>query len=229
MIPKRKSQLSNNYQRVISKVPRDKLVAVSKYHTFEDVQVLYELGHRDFGESRVQDLKEKALLAKQSGLDEIHWHFIGHLQSKKTKELFSIENLYALHSVDSIKLAEQVLTRAHLLTQPLHLFIQVNSSGESEKSGTNNFTQTEEVFQTLFQKNESLLIEGLMTIGKVRTDQFEKDAKACFALLSDYKHQLEKKYNHSLKLSMGMSADYQWALEYGSDFVRVGSAIFSES
>jgi len=101
----RKNKLKENLDKVLKDIDTYKtvldvtLIAVSKYCKFEDIQLLYELGQRDFGENRLESLEEKARLAQQAGLDEIRWHFIGHIQSNKIKKLCAVPNLVAVHSL----------------------------------------------------------------------------------------------------------------------------------
>lgn len=217
----RKSQLESNLSKVLGEIKgRATLIAVSKTFPFSDVEILLKAGHKDFGENKVQDLEEKALLAQQSSL-KVNWHFIGHLQSNKAKKLLQIPQLKAIHSIDSIKLLKQLMKYENELTAPVDCFLQVNTSLEEQKSG---FTELPIVRQALeiMSSSKNLQPRGLMTIGNIRTNNFEADAKECFAKLISYRDQL----NPALKLSMGMSSDYQIALEYHCDFVRVGSKIF---
>ena len=223
----RKLQLKENYDYLTKDVAYEKLIAVSKYHPFSDVLALHEVGHSHFGESRVQDLKNKALQAVEHNVADIKWHFIGHLQSNKVKDLFKIHNLFAIHSVDSTKLLDEMKKREHLLGSDVSIFLQINTSGEEEKSGLSSKQDILEIVEYFIALGfVKIKLLGLMTIGKVRTDCFEQDAKKSFLQLASYKQSLDQTYALDLKLSMGMSADFKWALEHGADFVRVGSAIF---
>jgi uncharacterized pyridoxal phosphate-containing UPF0001 family protein len=104
------------------------------------------------------------------------------------------------------------------------LFLQVNTSGEDEKSGFGEFSLIEEAIALI--KSDCFFLQGLMTIGKIRTDDFENDAKACFLRLNEYKERLKELKENDLELSMGMSSDYKIAIECGSDWIRIGSGIF---
>ena len=110
----------------------------------------------------------------------------------------------------------------------LKLFFQVNTSAEGEKSGVDSYDDLHGLVQkTLDSNSKKIKIAGLMTIGTIRTDKFEQEARRCFSQLLDYKLKLEDEFSDlKLSLSMGMSADYKIALEYKTDFIRVGSAIF---
>ncbi len=223
----RKEQLKVNYQKILTQVKPQQLVAVSKYYPYGDIAILYSLGHRIFGESRVQDLKVKDEQAVADGF-ELEWHFIGHLQRNKVKDLFKIKKLSAIHSIDSIKLLDELKKRENLLSRSIGIFLQVNTSGEEQKSGVVGLSALQELVDYFCHLNfTKVRLQGLMTIGKIRTDNFEADSKACFQQLVDLRDQLKLSQNTRLELSMGMSADYLWALEFGSDWIRVGSAIFA--
>lgn len=198
------------------------LIAVSKYYPTEDIILAYEAGQREFGESRVQDLLKKS----EELIDrEINWHFIGHLQSNKINNLLKVNNLKYIHSIDSIKLLQELYKKEERFAgESLGFFLQVNTSDESEKSGFTDEASLVEAFQIIKQHSESkFYFCGLMTIGRIRTDDFERDAINCFSQLRSLRDSIDE----SLKLSMGMSSDYQMAIEHGSDFVRVGSGIFA--
>jgi hypothetical protein len=127
--------------------------------------------------------------------------------------------LVSIHSIDSIKLLNKLLNKK--TARKIGIFLQVNTSEEDEKSGFNEFA---EVLQASSQiKSDSFYLQGLMTIGKIRTDDFENDAKACFLRLNEYKERLNI---DDLELSMGMSSDYKIAIACGSNWVRIGSGIF---
>ncbi len=195
------------------------LIAVSKYTTVDDIRFAYQAGHRDFGESRVQDLKNKSELLHELDID---WHFIGRLQTNKINALLKVSGLKYIHSIDSIHLLEALIKRVDLFEgKHLGIFLQFNTSGEAEKGG---FGCLDDLLaaEKLLSQCEKLSLAGLMTIGRIRTQDFEADAKKSFEMMV----QVREEFSSDLKLSMGMSRDYQLALEFGSDFIRVGSAIF---
>ncbi|MFZ8933127.1 MAG: YggS family pyridoxal phosphate-dependent enzyme [Bacteriovoracaceae bacterium] len=203
------------------------LIAVTKYSNSADIQLAYDCGHRDFGENKVQDL-----LVKSNNLyyDDIKWHFIGHLQTNKVKQLLAIPHLVSIHSIDSIKLVKELIKRKNNFAgESLELFFQINTSGEQEKSG---FKRKEELLDAIHLAQKELfdkrfMFKGIMTIGKIRTDNFEKDARESFSKMVSLKKELNLN-NIDAKLSMGMSSDFELALEYGSDYIRVGSKIFKD-
>lgn len=196
-----------------------RLLVVSKTQTVEDIRSLYEAGQRDFGENRVQELEEKD--AALSDLKDLRWHLIGHLQSKKIPKLNKISRLVAIHSVDDFPLAEK-LAKGLQLDQPVGLFLQVNTSGEDEKSGFETEESLAEAIQNMMSLRSSVFLQGLMTMGTIRTEDVSGEAHRCFKALKDMRDRLLPKG----QLSMGMSGDYLIARDYASDWVRVGSKIF---
>ncbi|QDK41559.1 YggS family pyridoxal phosphate-dependent enzyme [Bacteriovorax stolpii] len=224
-----KTDLDQRLRSLKAELGSSILVAVSKYSPIDDVAMAYELGQMDFGENRVQDLEEKAAAFATRGLKDVRWHFIGNLQSNKVKELLKIPNLWSIHSVSSKKLVEEIIKReGEFKGEELKLFFQLNTSHEDEKSG---FDSVEEMLESmLFLKKHGgpkLVIHGLMTMGSVRSEDFEAAALKCFGDLKNARELAQKELGLSdLKLSMGMSQDYKMALREGADYIRVGSAIF---
>ena len=203
-----------------------RLVAVSKTKPFEVVQVAYDCGHRSFGENYVQEIVEKACQLPP----DIEWHFIGHLQSNKCKEL--VENVAGLHlveSVDSDRVASNL--QKYVLkfrpTRPLGVLIQVNTSGQDSKSGVSPGAEVIALAQHISTQCPLLRLRGLMTIGM--PDYTSKPEN--FECLVRCRKELAEAMGSPeaaplFELSMGMSGDYVAAIEMGSTNVRVGSAIF---
>lgn len=204
-----------------------KLLIVSKTRSEREIQDYYELGHRDFGENRVQELLEKAQHLRES-CPEIRWHMIGHLQSNKVNQLFTVPNLFAIHSVDSQELLEKLIKAEHRLARPVNVFLQFNTSHEAEKSG---FESTEELLKAAFQLQAAnhLRPAGLMTMGTLRTENFEAEAERCFRELNELKRALEQELATKLETSMGMSQDYKIALRQHSDWIRLGTVMFTNT
>jgi pyridoxal phosphate enzyme (YggS family) len=201
------------------------LLAVSKTKPVSDIQLAYEASQRDFGENKVQDLLDKATELEKTCPD-IRWHFIGHLQSNKMNMLFKTPGLVAIHSIDSLKLLKKILNKVPL--QRIGLFLQVNTSQETEKSGFTEISELEEAIE-LILKSENFFLQGLMTIGRIRTENFEADALECFEYLGKLKKDFMQKFDlKDLELSMGMTADFAIALKSGAKWIRIGSAIFGE-
>ncbi len=226
----RKTDIAKNLSAIKKEIKGSQLVAVTKYSPVEDVILAYEAHQYDFGENRVQDLQEKAAVFAEKNLSKVKWHFIGHLQTNKVRDLLKIPNLHAIHSVDSVKLLEELLKRENDFTgSELKLFFQVNTSREEEKSGFESAEELNHAIDLINSRTHTKLkFFGLMTMGTIRTDNFEAEALRCFKDLKSVASKIEKERSlkSSLKLSMGMSQDYKIALEAGSDYIRIGSAIF---
>lgn len=197
------------------------LVAVSKTYPASDVELAYEQGQRNFGENKVQDLLEKAQTL-ETRCPDINWHFIGKLQTNKINHLLRVPTLVSIHSIDSIKLLNKLLNKK--VDKKIGLFLQYNTSGEKEKSGLESFEELLEA-KKLIEDSEGFYLQGLMTMGSIRSSDFEKSARECFSKLRELAKELN---GDSLELSMGMSQDFEIALEEGSSWVRVGSAIFGK-
>jgi pyridoxal phosphate enzyme (YggS family) len=201
------------------------LIAVSKTYPSSDILALYGLGIKDFGENQVQELEQKsqslAILCPN-----IQWHMIGHLQSNKIRKLFSVKNLVAIHSVDRLSLVEALIKDEKLLLHPVKIFLQVKTSDEAEKSGFETESELRQAIE-LLHSSSNLIVYGLMTMGKIRTDDVLGDARLCFQKLIHIRQKLQEAFPAlDLKLSMGMSGDYTLASLMGADYVRVGSSIF---
>jgi pyridoxal phosphate enzyme (YggS family) len=221
----RKAFLSRKLSEVKAKLrPGVTLLIVSKTRPIEDIQMYYELGHRDFGENRVQELFEKSELLKKKCPD-IRWHMIGHLQSNKINQLFTIENLFAIHSVHSEELLDKLMKAEHRLSHPVEIYLQFNASHEDEKSGFETYHDLEAAAENAL-KAKKLHFAGLMTMGTLRTEDFEAEAGRCFQDLQVEKRKLEDELGVKLKTSMGMSQDFEIALREGSDCVRLGTMMF---
>lgn len=215
----------SNYQEKLSsiqsKLGHAKLLIVSKTRAESEIEAYYHLGHRDFGENRVQDLLDKARNLEKK-CPEIRWHMIGHLQKNKVNQLLSTPKLHAIHSVHDRELLDLLIAKAK---SPLEIFLQFNTSKEDEKSGFMTYfelaTATEDVLKQPFVK-----LAGLMTMGTIRTENFESEARRCFQELQVEKLKLESEFKLKLQTSMGMSQDYEIALEEGSDWIRLGTMMF---
>jgi len=192
------------------------LVAVSKTKPVEDILELYDLGHRDFGETYVQELVEKAERLPK----DIRWHFIGHLQSNKVKLITPF--IYLIHGVDSLKLLKEIDKQAEKNKRHIDCLLQVHIAQEETKFGFDE----NELFALETGQFTNVKIKGLMGMAsltentnKIRTEF--KHLKTIYKKLSTLTPQLSI-------LSMGMSADYKIAIEEGSNMVRIGSLLFGE-
>ncbi|TFK49860.1 hypothetical protein OE88DRAFT_1646255 [Heliocybe sulcata] len=220
------------------------LVAVSKYKPASDIMGCYQDGQRDFGENYVQELVDKAAQLPQ----DLRWHFIGTLQSNKAKTLANISNLYSIHTLTSQKTAASLnkyLPESR--TDPLNVFIQVNTSGEDNKSGLSpslsDPSELLDLAKHVVASCPRLRLLGLMTIGSLAESLHAKEARENrdFEVLVKVQGELEERLKSGaaeggkwgdedgrLVLSMGMSADFEAAIRAGSGMVRVGSSIFGE-
>ncbi len=211
-------------KNIKSELGQTQLLIVSKTRSIEDIKIYYELGHRDFGENRVQELLEKSH-SLQKDCPEIRWHMIGHLQTNKVNQLFSVTNLYAIHSVDDRELIEKMMKAEDRLSHEVFVFLQFNTSHEAEKSGFETYTDLEASAELLLKCNK-LKLKGLMTMGTLRTENFEAEAGRCFQDLQVEKEKLQNELNIKLETSMGMSQDYKIAVREKSDWVRLGTMMF---
>jgi len=218
-VMQRAQQASDRANRPISQV---RVVAVSKTKPVALIQDVYDAGHRHFGENYVQEILDKAPQMPE----DIKWHFIGHLQSNKAKALVSgVPNLYMVEGVDSQKVANH-LDRAvsGLGRQPLKVLVQVNTSGEASKSGVEP-SECLELAKHVKQECPNLRFSGLMTIGMLDYTSTPEN----FKTLSSCREKVCKELDipeEECELSMGMSGDFELAIELGSTNVRVGSTIF---
>ena len=195
-----------------------KTIAVSKRSTIEEILSVYNLNHKDFGENRVQDL-----IVKHNKLPkDIHWHMIGHLQRNKVKDI--IEFIHLIHSVDSLRLLDQINKESIKKKLKTDILIQVKISKDDSKYGflTN---ELDNVFKNyLSNKYRNINILGLMGMATFTDNisQIESEFSLLSSLYNKYSKMTNLKY-----LSMGMSGDYILALKYNSNMIRLGSAIFS--
>jgi len=214
------------------------LVAVSKYKPAEDVRACYDAGQRDFGENYAQELVEKAALLPR----DVRWHFIGTVQSNKAKALASIENLYAVQTLASSKIADALNRHRQAGHAPLRVLIQLNTSGEDAKGGIGVGAE-EQIVQLathVVRACPRLRLVGLMTIGapdggeedfvalKGARDRLVRALSddAVWGEGEDEDDQEGRRGVRRLLLSMGMSHDFELALQAGADIVRVGTGIF---
>ena len=194
--------------------PNTTLIAVSKTKPIADLQALYDLGQRDFGENYVQELVDKeAVLPK-----DIHWHFIGHLQSNKVKSIAPF--VYLIHGVDSISLLKEINKQAAKNNRVIDCLLQIHIAKEETKFGMDSTELNEVMSDTSLYKN--IRLTGLMGMA---SNTAEKDIVS-----TEFKelHQSFLAYPQFTTLSMGMSGDYKIAEAEGSNMVRIGSLLFGE-
>jgi len=190
------------------------LVAVSKAKPVSEIEAVYELGHRDFGENRAQEMAEKAARLPE----DIRWHFVGGLQTNKARLIRPITHL--LHSMDRASLAGAWAKGSGL---PPPVLLQINTGHERQKSGV----EPEEAGSTLAEVlSLGLEVRGLMAIPPLTEDP--EAQRSQFAMLREIRSELAGEHPEITELSMGMTDDFEIAIEEGSSIIRVGRAIFGE-
>ena len=209
--------IAQNIQAIRAHLPSEvTLVCVSKFQPVESIREAYEAGERHFGESRVQELQRKKPLLP----DDIQWHFIGHLQTNKVRDIIQLHP-YLIQSVDSVRLLQAINEEAGKQGVIQNVLLEVHVAKEETKTG---FTPQElSAISSQLSAFPNVQVLGLMTMA-TNTDD-EAEIRRCFneakALLSSFNF-------HLSTLSMGMSDDYPIAIECGSTMVRIGSSIFGE-
>ena len=215
--------ISLNLKKIRSTIPENvKLVAVSKTHSTDVIMEAYNSGHRVFGENKVQELTSKKNLLPA----DVSWHFIGHLQTNKVKQLVHFVDL--IHGVDSYKLLEVIDKEAKKIDRNVNCLLQVHIAEEDTKFGFLEDELIELLFSGMIKKLENVNVCGLMGMAtftddeqQVRTE-FKRLKRIFERLKSDFFNENEK----FKELCIGMSDDYHIAIEEGSTIVRIGSAIF---
>jgi pyridoxal phosphate enzyme (YggS family) len=214
------------YQQLTDELQRNgaTLVAVSKTKPVEDIQSLYNLGQRDFGENYVQELAEKQLLLPS----DIRWHFIGHLQSNKVKYIAPFVHL--IHGVESHKLLLEINKQARKFNRTIHCLLQVHIAREETKFGFNE-TELMEAMDAIHKYKLMNDLQHVEVVGLMGMASFSEDLEEVrkefkyLKMLFDQCALLQGHPNFNI-LSMGMSGDYRLAIEEGSNMVRIGSLLF---
>ncbi|MDO4556366.1 MAG: YggS family pyridoxal phosphate-dependent enzyme [Lachnospiraceae bacterium] len=214
-----KENIKKACQRVGRREDEVTLIAVSKTKPLSDIEEVMETGCVDFGENKVQELCDKEEKIKRP----VKWHLIGHLQTNKVK--YIVDKVALIHSVDSVKLAECISKEAVKKQVSVPVLVQVNIADEDTKFGLSK-AETEEVLRKIASL-PGIKVKGLMTIAPFVDDPEENRIhfKNMYQLFVDMK---EKRIDNvdMETLSMGMTGDYQVAVEEGATMVRVGTGIF---
>jgi len=198
-----------------------KIISVTKNINPETINLAFKFGLKDFGENRVQELLKKFDLVNPSA----NFHMIGHLQTNKVKYL--VNKVKSIHSIDSKKLAREVNKRFGEKQKSIEALIQIHTAKEETKFGIS----PEEIDDFLIeaQNLKNIKFTGLMTIGTLTND--ETEIRRCFSLLRNLRDTYSKFKSDNIdlrELSMGMTSDFELAIEEGSTIVRIGTAIFGE-
>ena len=250
---RRKPSLPENYRRVMERIgeaadragrPTDEIVciAVTKYAGPDQIRGLIELGHRDLGENRVQQLQQRVAMADEflsrrkmisEGDDDapdlpesVRWHMIGHLQRNKVKTVIPLVTL--IHSVDSLRVVEELENQATRMDREVELLLQINASGEESKYGLAppSVPHLADQMDTM----PHLKLRGLMTMAPYSENP--EDSRRTFERTAELFHDMNATGRFGRRfnlLSMGMSNDYEIAIECGANLLRIGRGFFGEA
>ncbi len=213
--------IANAITDIQKKLPSTvKLVAVSKFKPNEAILEAYSAGQRDFAENRPQELKQKMIDLPK----DISWHFIGHLQTNKIKMI--IDDVSLIHSVDSLRLATEINREASARSLIKDCLLQVHIASEDTKQGFSKQELIDSMPEILSMKN--IRVCGLMGMASFVEDrkQISEEFSTLKRIFDEVKEACFKNCGHFNEISMGMSSDYELAIEQGSTIVRVGSMIF---
>ncbi len=207
-----------HYNEIKENTKNTTLVVVSKQQPLEKIQTYYDLDERIFAENRAQELKQKATLLPK----DIQWHFIGHLQRNKVKDV--IPYVSCIQSLDSIRLAKEINKECKKLNKIMPCLVEFHFAKEdTNKTGID--PKDAITFIEAIKDLEHIQLVGMMTMGP-HTDN-EEEIRNTFKAANELFKTLQEKYNFQI-LSMGMSSDYKLAIENGSTMVRIGSKLFKD-
>ena len=217
--------IKENLKQIRDTIPENvTLVAVSKTKPNESILEAYEAGQRIFGENRVQELAQKY----EDLPKDIKWHMIGHLQTNKVKYIAPFVHL--IHGIDSFKLLKEVNKQALKNNRTISVLLQFHIAQESSKFGFSLEEAEEMLNSEEFKQLKNINIKGVMGMATFTSDSRQvredfHDLKKLFDLLKNTQFKYNEQFNI---ISMGMSGDYEIAIEQGSNMIRVGSSIFGE-
>ncbi|QOG13180.1 YggS family pyridoxal phosphate-dependent enzyme [Arcobacter sp. FWKO B] len=224
-----KEQSVKNLDEIITKIESARLkcnahhivslVGISKYNTADDIKTLYLSGQRAFGENKVQDLKEKS---SQLNDYPISWHFVGRLQTNKINQLIDLAPVL-MHSLEDYDLANELDKRLKIKNKKMKCLLQINSAKEESKAGVMPEVAVE-TYKKIKQDFTNIELIGVMSIGAHSDDK--ELIKKSFITTKNIFDTL--KNDGATICSMGMSSDYELAIELGSNMVRIGSSLFKD-
>jgi len=194
-----------------------KIIAISKYSTSEEIEKLYAIGQRAFGENKVQDLEQKALDLQELPLE---WHFVGNLQKNKINKLLDLRPAL-FHGLDSLELAYEIQKRLEVKELTLNALLQINSAKEDSKHGVMP-EDALSIYQKIQEECPRIQLKGVMSIG-AHTENHEI-LKESF----ETTHKIFTQLKGASICSMGMSGDFELAIECGANMVRLGSIMFNK-
>lgn len=217
--------IAENLDKIVREVPaRVKIVAVSKTRSVDEIMEAYNAGQRIFGENKAQELIYKQPLLPA----DIRWHFLGHLQTNKVKQIIPFVSL--IHSLDSIKLLRVIDKEAQNIGRPVNCLLQFHIASEETKFGLDPAEALELVRTMRNEKMQHVVIKGVMGMATYTDDQelIRREFKflaSCFTQLKRDFYPEDKEFS---ELSFGMSGDYLLAVREGSTMIRIGTSIFGE-
>ncbi|HBN05172.1 MAG TPA: YggS family pyridoxal phosphate-dependent enzyme [Bacteroidales bacterium] len=217
--------IAENLKKIEQEIPNNvKIIAVSKTHPKEMIQEVYDFGHRVFGENKAQEMTDKYEALPK----DIEWHMIGHLQTNKVKYIAPFVSM--IHSVDSMKLLKEIDKEAIKNNRVIDCLLQIDIANEETKFGMLEKEAIELLSSDDFAQLKNIRICGVMGIGSITDDRNKtrsefKNLKTTFSTL---KEKFFKNEDYFSQISMGMSSDYDIAIEEGSTIVRIGSSIFGQ-
>ncbi len=220
--PNKKMSIQENLLQIKSTLPENvTLVAVSKTKPVEDLMEAYNAGQRIFGENKIQEMTEKW----QQMPKDIEWHMIGHVQSNKVK--YMVPYVKLIHGVDSLKLLKEINRQAIRWRKNINCLLQIHIAEEETKFGLNEMELIELLNSDEFKEMTNIKVIGLMGMATFTENQEQIKKEFDYLKLLFDKYQTLQTPNFQLTtLSMGMSGDYQLAIDCGSTMVRIGSSIF---
>ncbi|MBL0709076.1 MAG: YggS family pyridoxal phosphate-dependent enzyme [Sulfurimonas sp.] len=195
-----------------------KIVAISKYSSSQDIEKLYQIGQRAFGENKVQALKSKA-----HELDELplEWHFVGNLQKNKINNLLDIDPTL-FHALDSLDLAKELQKKLFAKNKILDALLQINSAKEDSKHGVMP-QDAKSIYEQIVKNCPNINLKGVMSIGA------NSDDKDIVKKSFDTTYEIYRSLEGASICSMGMSGDFELAIECGSNLVRLGTIVFNRA
>lgn len=213
--------IAENIHKIVSNIPKNvKLIAISKTKTNDDIMKAYESGQRLFGENKIQEMSSKF----EDLPKDIKWHMVGHVQSNKIKYMAPYVDL--IHGVDSLKSIKIINKEGVKNNRVINCLLQLKISKEESKFGLDEKQLKEIIFSTDYKEMNNIKIKGIMAMAS--NTKNESTIKKEFVFAKKVFNEINSLDNNFDILSMGMSNDYQIAIECGSNMIRLGSLIFGE-
>jgi len=213
--------IAENIHKIVSNIPKNvKLIAISKTKTNHDIMKAYESGQRLFGENKIQEMSSKF----EDLPKDIKWHMVGHVQSNKIKYMAPYVDL--IHGIDSLKSIKIINKEGVKNNRVINCLLQLKISKEESKFGLDEKQLKEIIFSTDYKEMNNIKIKGMMAMAS--NTKNESTIKKEFVFAKKIFNEINSLDNNFDILSMGMSNDYQIAIECGSNMIRLGSLIFGE-